>query len=87
MECGKNCYFRFIFLLMELPINHKDLKTIVNALSLGGDTRLYFLLKNIIDDRNLKLENTELEFSNDPNNVQVFSESDEYQCKSGVCDV
>jgi len=72
---------------MELPINHKDLKTIVNALSLGGDTRLYFLLKNIIDDRNLKLENTELEFSNDPNNVQVFSESDEYQCKSGVCDV
>jgi|TARA_B100000945_G_C20317894_1_gene566125 hypothetical protein len=72
---------------MELPIDHKDLKTIVNALSLGGDTRLYFLLKNIIDDRNLKLENTELEFSNDPNNVQVFSESDEYQCKSGVCDV
>ena len=72
---------------MELPIDHKDLKTIVNALSLGGDTRLYFLLKNIIDDRNLKLENAELEFANDPNNVQVFSESDEYQCKSGVCDV
>jgi len=72
---------------MELPINHKDLKTIVNALSLGGDTRLYFLLKNIIDDRNLKLENTELEFSNDPNNVQVFSESDEYQCKHVECDI
>ena len=35
---------------MELPINHKDLKTIVSALSLGGDTRLYFLLKNIVDD-------------------------------------
>ena len=32
---------------MELPINHKDLDTIINALSLGGDTRLYFLLKNI----------------------------------------
>jgi len=72
---------------MELPIDHKDLKTIVNALSLGGDTRLYFLLKNIIDDRNLKLENAELEFANDPNNVQIFSESDDYQCKSGVCDV
>ena len=35
---------------MELPINHKDLDTIINALSLGGDTRLYFLLKNIRDD-------------------------------------
>ena len=72
---------------MELPIDHKDLKTIVNALSLGGDTRLYFLLKNIIDDRNLKIENAKLDFSNDPNSVQIFSESDEYQCKSGVCDV
>ena len=72
---------------MELPINHKDLKTIVNALSLGGDTRLYFLLKNIVDDRNLKIENSNLDFSNDPNNVKVFSESDEYQCKSGACDV
>jgi hypothetical protein len=72
---------------MELPIDHKDLKTIVNALSLGGDTRLYFLLKNIIDDRNLKLENTELEFSNDPNSVRVFSESDEYQCKHAECDI
>jgi len=72
---------------MELPIDHKDLKTIVNALSLGGDTRLYFLLKNIIDDRNLKLENAELEFTNDPNNVQVFSESDEYSCKHAECDI
>jgi len=38
---------------MELPINHKDLDTIINALSLGGDTRLYFLLKNIRDDNKL----------------------------------
>jgi len=38
---------------MELPINHKDLDTIINALSLGGDTRLYFVLKNIRDDNNL----------------------------------
>ena len=30
---------------MELPINLKDLDTIVNALALGGDARLYFLLK------------------------------------------
>ena len=53
MECGKNCYLRFIFLLKELPINHKDLDTIINALSLGGDTRLYFVLKNIRDDSRL----------------------------------
>ena len=38
---------------MELPINHKDLDTIINALSLGGDTRLYFLLKNIRDNNKL----------------------------------
>ena len=41
---------------MHLPINHKDLDTIINALSLGGDTRLYFLLKNIRDNNNLESE-------------------------------
>ena len=39
---------------MDLPINVKDLKTIVNALALGGDTRLYFLLKNVRDNNKLK---------------------------------
>ena len=38
---------------MELPINRKDLDTIINALSLGGDTRLYFILKNVRDDNRL----------------------------------
>ena len=38
---------------MELPINHKDLDTIINALSLGGDTRLYFVLKNVRDNNRL----------------------------------
>ena len=32
---------------MDLPINDKDLETIVNALSLGGDSRLYLLLKEV----------------------------------------
>jgi|TARA_B100000902_G_scaffold2556_1_gene3250 hypothetical protein len=41
---------------MQLPIDHKDLDTIINALSLGGDTRLYFLLKNIRDTNNLEKE-------------------------------
>ena len=38
---------------MELPIDHKDLDTIISALSLGGDTRLYFVLKNVRDDYRL----------------------------------
>ena len=32
---------------MELPINDKDLSTIVSALALGGDARLYHLLKEV----------------------------------------
>ena len=40
---------------MELPINDKDLAIIINALSLGGDARLYHPLKGVRDDRALKL--------------------------------
>jgi len=68
---------------MELPINDKDLSTIVSALSLGGDTRLYFLLKNIREDRKM-ITDRSIDF--DPN-VKIFSESDEYQCKQGECDI
>jgi len=71
---------------MELPIDHKDLKTIVNALSLGGDTRLYFLLKNIVDDMRLR-EERKLEMIDTTTNVQIFSESDEYHCKHVECDI
>ncbi len=39
---------------MHLPIDDKDLDTIISALSLGGDTRLYFLLKNVRDTNNLE---------------------------------
>jgi len=70
---------------MELPINDKDLSTIVSALSLGGDTRLYFLLKNIREDRKM-IADRSIDFSNDPN-VKIFSESDDYQCKQGECDI
>tara|TARA_B100001113_G_C20606429_1_gene404149 strand:- start:290 stop:424 length:135 start_codon:yes stop_codon:yes gene_type:complete len=41
---------------MELPINDKDLATIINALALGGDTRLYHLLRDVKNDRKLKEE-------------------------------
>ena len=36
---------------MDLPINDKDLATIVNALALGGDARLYHLLKDVKEVR------------------------------------
>ena len=38
---------------MDLPIDDKDLSTIINALSLGGDARLYHLLKEIKEVREL----------------------------------
>ena len=36
---------------MDLPINDQDLDTIVRALALGGDARLYHLLKEVKDVR------------------------------------
>jgi len=68
---------------MELPINHKDLDTIVRALSLGGDTRLYFLLKNFKEDIQIAEKNQSINESR----VKIFSESDDYQCKHGACDI
>ena len=68
---------------MELPINLKDLDTIVNALALGGDTRLYFLLKNFKDD--VKVE--EQKHSMNESRVKIYSESDDYKCKYGECDI
>ena len=68
---------------MELPINHKDLDTIVQSLALGGDARLYHLLKGIRDDgrREDKSQTTI------PSKVQIYTESDDYQCKHGECDI
>ena len=54
MESIENSKTRTFLFLMELPINDKDLSTIVNALSLGGDARLYHLLKGVKEDRALK---------------------------------
>ena len=45
MECRENCKLRTIFFLMDLPINDKELATIVKSLTLGGDTALYQKLK------------------------------------------
>ena len=38
---------------MDLPINDNDLATIVKALALGGDARLYHLLKEVKEVRDL----------------------------------
>ena len=38
---------------MDLPINDQDLETIVKALALGGDARLYHLLKEVKEVRDL----------------------------------
>ena len=72
---------------MELPIDHKDLKTIVNALSLGGDTRLYFLLKNVVDDARLEETTNEMEIHHLADDVKVYSEANEYQCQHNDCDI
>jgi len=40
---------------MELPINDQDLDTIVKALALGGDARLYHLLKGVREERGIEV--------------------------------
>ena len=56
---------------MELPINDQDLDTIVKALALGGDARLYHLLKGVKEDRGIQ--------------VKVSLNTEEYQ--HGECDI
>ena len=72
---------------MELPIDQKDLKTIVNALALGGDTRLYHLLRGYIVTEEYQMNGNVISGEFRPDNTQFFSETDEYQCKSGACDI
>ena len=36
---------------MDLPVDDKELATIISALHLGGDARLYHLLKEVKDVR------------------------------------
>jgi len=70
---------------MELPIDDKDLSTILSALSLGGDARLYHLLKDFKETRNLTKD--VYESNSIRGAVQIYSESDDYQCKNGACDI
>ena len=72
---------------MELPIDQKDLKTIVNALALGGDTRLYYLLRGHIVTEEFQMDGNVITGEFKPDGTQFFSESDDYQCKQGACDI
>ena len=45
MENRTNNNLGVIFYLMDLPINDKELNTIVKALGFGGDAALYHKLK------------------------------------------
>jgi len=72
---------------MELPINQKDLKTIVNALALGGDTRLYHLLRGYIINEEYEMNGPVITGEFQPDSTQFFSESDDYYCKQGQCDI
>ena len=45
MECRKKSNTRIIFLLMDLPINDKELQKIIISLGFGGDAALYHKLK------------------------------------------
>ena len=51
LERRKNCKPGTIFWIMELPIDDKELSTIVSALRLGGDSALYQKLKLMKDIR------------------------------------
>jgi hypothetical protein len=41
VENGTYNNLRVIFCLMDLPINEKELNTIISAMRLGGDVALY----------------------------------------------
>ena len=72
---------------MELPINQKDLKTIVNALALGGDTRLYHLLRDRIVTEEYQMGGNMVTGEFQPDGSQLFSESDDYHYNQGQCDI
>ena len=72
---------------MNLPIDQKDLKTIVNALSLGGDTRLYHLLRGHIVTEEYQMDGNVITGEFKPDGTQFFSESDDYHCKHNDCDI
>jgi len=46
---------------MELPINDKELDTIISALRLGGDVALYQKLNNIKSTRQMNSIKTEVD--------------------------
>ena len=58
---------------MELPITDKDLETIVNALALGGDARLYHLLKEVKQVRELNPEGPYKKILREENGISIWN--------------
>ena len=58
---------------MELPITDKDLETIVNALALGGDARLYHLLKEVKQVRELNPEGSYKKILREENGISIWN--------------
>ena len=56
---------------MELPITDKDLSTIISALSLGGDARLYHLLKEVKQVRELNPEGPYKKILREENGISI----------------
>ena len=55
LDSRKNCKLRIFLFLMDLPIDDKELATIVSAMHLGGDTALYQKLKLVKELRDQDL--------------------------------
>ena len=56
---------------MDLPINDQDLDTIVKALALGGDARLYHLLKEVKEVRDLNPDGPYKRILREQNNMVI----------------
>ena len=54
---------------------------------MGGDTRLYHLLRGYMVTEQYQMDGNMITGEFKPEGVQVFSESDDYQCKHGECDI
>ena len=56
---------------MELPIYDQDLDTIVNALALGGDARLYHLMKEVKDVRDINPDGPYKKILREEKNISI----------------
>ena len=69
---------------MDLPIDDKDLDIIVKALALGGDSRLYFKLKEVKEVRDAHPDGPYKKILREERGIEVkVSLSNDYKIKHG----